>query len=617
MADSSHDHSACAGEGAFEQIARLTDGEAPQPPFRSEAPLSVPAVEDAEDDASPSSLHGDPERIGADALRFCAALDQSDTDNGMRLRTYFGGDLLVIAQEGISGGDYLAWSDTHWEIGCGAAKAMMLAQRIGGIIGAEADYITGSPRELAAIEAGEAAESECKALIARLPKSEREWTDDQRGQRSLLEATIAAGADAAAAVKKRQVSRRRFAVSSKNKGRIEAMLALAAPHLRRPAEAFNPDPYAFATTGHTLRFVRELDPECPDPDVERWKWRLVAVPGHRREDMITALVPVAYNPLATGNRWQAFLERFMPRARYVEKRRTLQQYCGLGLTGIVVQHLMFHYGEGANGKSVFLETLVRALGNAFAVSLPPETLIGSGERGAAQASPDLMRLFGKRMLRVPEIKPGAPLQEDLVKRITGGEQMTARAMYKGFVDFQNKAKPHMSGNGFPRIDGTDQGIWRRILVMHWTETIPEAERRPFEDVVSELLEDGSGILNWMIEGALDYLNNGFYIAPDVRAATQEYRDEMDTVGQFSRACIVEAPGEFVYGSDLYQAYVVWAKANQRTPVGLTKFGRVMKTRFRRDDTQARRRYFDIRLHAIGPIHHGEEPPPPADDEHAV
>jgi putative DNA primase/helicase len=605
-------------DDVFAQIAAMADG-APQPPFLHGPSLAVSAVEEDVDDdeCGPSSQPGDIERASPDALKLCAALDQSDTDNGMRLRTYFGGDLLVIAQEGITGGDYLAWSGTHWEIGSGAAAAMMLAQRLGGLIGAEADYITASPSEQRTIEAGERAQIDCKSLLASLPKSEREWTDEQRAKRDAHEVAISAAVDARNAIKKRQVARRRFGVSSKNKGRLEAMLACAAPHLRRSADLFNPDPHAFATATHTLRFVRELDLECPDPAAERWRWRLRAEAGHRREDMLTAIVPSRYDPSAKGERWNAFLERFMPAARYVEKRRTLQQYCGLGLTGIVVQHLMYHYGEGANGKSVFLETLVRVLGDAFAVSLPPETLIGSGERQGGQASPDIIRLFGKRMLRVPEIKPGAPLQEDLVKRITGGEKMTARAMYKGFVDFQNKAKPHMSGNGFPRIDGTDQGIWRRILVMHWTETIPEAERLEFEDVVSGLVDEAPAILNWMIEGALDYFNNGFYIAPDVRAATQEYRDEMDTVGQFARACIIDAPSEFVYGSDLYDAYVIWAKANQRTPVGLTKFGRVMKTRFRRDDTQPRRRYFDIRLQAIGPARHSDEPPHPADDAGAM
>src|SRR5262249_35859529 len=152
---------------------------------------------------------------------------------------------------------------------------------------------------------------------------------------------------------------------------------------------------------------------------------------------------------------------------------------------------------------------------------------------------------GKRFLRVPEIKGDAPVQEDLIKRITGGEQITARTLFKGYVDFQNKAKPHMSGNAYPRIDGTDHGIWRRILVMHWTETIAAEEQRNFEDVVCELTAEAPAILNWLIAGALDYLNAGFYVANDVKAATQDYRDEMDTVGQFIRDHVEVVEGSTV------------------------------------------------------------------------
>jgi putative DNA primase/helicase len=247
------------------------------------------------------------------------------------------------------------------------------------------------------------------------------------------------------------------------------------------------------------------------------------------------------------------------------------------------------------------------LGSDFAVSLPPETLIGKTDRGAGQASPDIMRLFGKRMLRVPEVPADKPLQEALIKQITGGERITARSLFKGYVDFTNMAKPHMSGNGFPKIDGTDNGIWRRILVMHWTETIAPADQRNLEDVVTDLLQEAPGILNWLIDGALDFLNNGFYVAPEVRAATQDYRDEMDSIGQFARDCIERCPGESVTARTLYNAYRDWAHANAKNPVFETKFGRVMKTLYDRQDGRVRR-YLDIKLHDVPAINPEDAPP---------
>jgi putative DNA primase/helicase len=534
----------------------------------------------------------------------CAQFDHSDTDNGKRLRAYFGGDILVRLEKEVAGGSYLVWSGRYWDLGNGAAGAVLLAQRVGDLIMREADVMSATPRELQLIKTADAAAKQRQAFDL-IPESKLD--DEQNAQIRVIDEKILAGSSAREALYKRKAARRRFAVSSKNMARIAAMLATAAPHLRRDPEDFNANPYVVATQRHTLHFVQGRDLECPDPDAERLKWQVEAHDGHNRADLITALVPVEYDPEVVAPSWQKFLDRFMPLPVQQEKRRTLQQYCGIGLLGVLVQNVMYHYGLGANGKSVFLETLTRLLGSDFAVSLPPETLIGKTDRGAGQASPDIMRLFGKRMLRVPEVPADKPLQEALIKQITGGERITARSLFKGYVDFTNMAKPHMSGNGFPKIDGTDNGIWRRILVMHWTETIAPADQRNLEDVVTDLLQEAPGILNWLIDGALDFLNNGFYVAPEVRAATQDYRDEMDSIGQFARDCIERCPGESVTARTLYNAYRDWAHANAKNPVFETKFGRVMKTLYDRQDGRVRR-YLDIKLHDVPAINPEDAPP---------
>lgn len=585
---------------AIEKIVALVDGSADSPQPREgavgEQTLEAPAA------STEATL--------VPALTECALLDHSDTDNGKRLRAYFGGDILVMREVDVAGGAYLVWNDKVWDLANGAAAALKVAHQVGDLIMREAEYILPTPAEAAAIDAAAQARERRDGLEL-VPEADR--GEDQKAELRACEERIAAGEKARAAVGARKRQRRKFGVSSKNAGRLRAMLDQAAPYLRCAPELFNANPYAFATDRHTLHFVQVVDQECPDPDVERKKWVLEARPGHSRADLMTAIVPVVFDDKAKAPTWEAFLERFMPMAAQAEKRRTLQQYCGISLTGVLVQFVMYHYGLGANGKSVFLETLTRLLGPSFAVSLPPETLIGKSDRNAGQASPDIMRLFGKRMLRVPEVPADKPLQESLIKQITGGEDVTARTLFKGYIDFTNKAKPHMSGNGFPKIDGTDNGIWRRMLVMHWTETIALAEQRNLEDVVRELLAEAAGILNWLIEGALDFLNNGLVIASAVRQATQDYRDEMDTMGQFARDCIEVAKDETVTARELYDAYCAWCEANAKRPVFETKFGRVMKTRYERTDGRVRT-YRDIRLHDVPPrvLKGGPEEIPPPD-----
>jgi len=528
------------------------------------------------------------------AVAKCARFDQSDTDNGKRLIEYFGNDLLVIAQEGLSGGDFLAWTGAHWDLAGGLARANMVAQRVGDLIQVEADVMEATPRERDAIDAGEAAKIDLRALLVEMPKDRKTWTDAQRERERVLLTAIDGMKQARADLDDRKKSRRRFGVSSKNSARVEGMLKMAAPWLRRSPDAFNCDQYLVACRTHTLRFVRERDDECPDPDVQRYKARVEAIEGHRREHLITALVPADYIPEAPPGKWEAFVCRFLPQP---EKRRTVQQFCGLGLFNTPIQRFMFHHGTGANGKSVFLETYARFLGPSFATTLPTESIIGRNQNSGASASPDLARLYGKRVVRVTELAPGQPLQIEVVKKLTGGESIPVRTLFKGFFEFQPTAKPHMSANGYPTIDDTSNGIWRRMISVPWTETIAESDMKELNDVVSDLLTDSAGIFNWLVAGALDYMANGLVIAEELRHATEEYRNEMDTVGQFVRDHVEAAPGEQVTAREMYVAYRAWAEANAKRPVFEQRFSRAMRTKFTRDDKRVVR-YLDCRLHDL-------------------
>lgn len=541
-------------------------------------------------------------------IEFCAGLDHSDTDNGLRLRKHFGFDIAVLKQSDAPRPAFVGWTGKYWDVDGGGPRALAIAQRLGGRIALEADHLAATPHEIAAIKDAEDAANELDRMEARRDK----WDDADKKKARALEVMIDAGEDAAAALEKRQVARRKFAVSSKNKARLEAMLSCASPFIIRDPDDFNADPMVVATDSHTLvfRVIEEDDPECPDPDTVR-KIKTVsvdAIEGHRREDWITQSVPVAYDPAATCPTWEAFLAEFQPISSV---RKLVQVASGLGLLGLTVQKLIFHYGLGANGKSVFLETLVRVLGS-LAVGLPAESITGNTERGAGQASPDLARLYGKNFARVLELPGDKPLHEELVKKLTGGEKIPVRSLFKGYFDFSPKFIAHMSGNGYPRIDGSDNGIWRRMTVVHWPVTLEEARQRNFEEVLAEFAPEHSGILNWLIEGAKAFLVEGLVIPEEVRAATQDYRDEMDDISDFVRACVEVAEKEQVTARTMYDGYVSWCLANAKRPRQEAKFGRVMKTKFHRTDSRIRT-YEDCRLHDVPARPGGNEPRNPFDE----
>jgi putative DNA primase/helicase len=552
-----------------------------QPASPSDFGSGISADLTGDDDGDrPSGLGLD--GVDMDIVAGCAALDASDTDNAERFLRHFGQDYCVIAAAGVSGGDRVVWTGTHWDVPNGPALAQTLASKLGGRIALEAAYLEHTPREGRDIKAAEDLGEDPDA--ENLTKPQKAAVKRANKAREMLA--------------KRVARRLNHAVTSKNAGRVESMFAFADARARLPHMEFNADRLKVACPNATLRFERQEDEESP-PDDPRYRIVVAAMPGHERADRLTAYIPTRWEgPFAPAPKWRAFVAEMLPDG---DKRRTVQQFTGLGLTGVPLQHLMFHYGAGANGKSVFLETVFRVIGDQLGVGLPRESIVGQGDRGAGSASPDIIRLLFKRFVRILEVKGDAPLQDDLVKRLTGGEGITARALFKGYIEFQNTAKAHMSGNKKPSLDGSDYGTVRRLLLVHWDQTVPLERRREFEEIVAELVrEEGPGILAWLAEGVLDWLANGerLFIADSVRLATQAYADANDPVGEFLRTCVRPALGQRVQASDLYMAYQNWSHANARSPRSQKKVGDIASERFVKAEMSGRNYYLDIELHSV-------------------
>lgn len=563
--------------GVPDQVAAMME-EARRQAALAGAP-GTPSADDAtvatgDEEGEPGTAPRPGDDVDMAVVARCAELDHSDTDNAERLLCHFGEDLLVLAQSKARKAAYAVWTGDHWDIDTGDPRSLAVAQKVGGRIALEASVLKMTKAE--------------QELVDRAARAQEKGSEDL----TALEREVIGKAEKAVDAYRKRVQRRMsHAVSSKNKGRLEAMLACAAPHIMRQPDQFNADPLKVALRGHTLTFkvkqTRKRNPAWDDPDDGREdlsefiaeKTVDVAVrKGHDRSDLITQIVPVDYDPRAKCPKWDAFLGEMLPLA---DVRKMVQVASGLGLVGVTVQKLFFHYGFGANGKSVYMETLCRLLGS-IAVTLPSESFIGEGKGGGA-ANPDMARLYGRRFLRVKELPEGEDLRENLVKDLTGGEDFTVRDLFQGYFDFKPIFVGHMSGNGYPRITGTDNGIWRRMAVVHWPKTIAEADQRPFEDVVQEFAPEYPGILNWLIEGVKIFLREGLVIPDSVRAKTQEYRDEMDRTSAFCARCVErDADGE-VTAKEFYQAYVDYTIDQGGKPITLTAFGLIMKRKYEKVD----------------------------------
>jgi putative DNA primase/helicase len=167
---------------------------------------------------------------------------------------------------------------------------------------------------------------------------------------------------------------------------------------------------------------------------------------------------------------------------------------------------------------------------------------------------DVARLPGVRLAVCSEIPGGSAINECLVKEITGGDRLTARFLHHEYFEFNPSHKVLVVGNHRPRVRGGDHGIWRRILLVPFDNTIAENERRDMRVMIDEFMAESSGILNWALQGLKDFWANGLIVPERARIASAEYQADEDALGDFLGGYTERSDGNETQGSLLYSAY---------------------------------------------------------------
>jgi len=326
------------------------------------------------------------------------------------------------------------------------------------------------------------------------------------------------------------------------------------------------------------QWVKEYNIKSEDLDSDPWLMNLGngtinlltrEFTEHKQENMITKIANVNYDPKADCPSWKQFIREIM--GFKAELINFVQTAAGWSLTGDISEQTMFIlFGTGANGKSTFLNTIMYLLGD-YAISTPTETFM---KKNNEQNTNDIARLRGTRFVTTTEAEHGRRLSEPLIKKITGNDQMTARFLYGEFFNFTPTFKIWMATNHKPVIKGTDHGIWRRIKLIPFTVRIEES--RQDKELESKLQKEASGILNWLLDGAQRWRKERL-LAPDVVLnATDEYRGEMDVIGNFLKErCFIEHD-KTIRIRELYKAYSDWCDDNNEHAVSERFFSMRLK-----------------------------------------
>lgn len=239
-------------------------------------------------------------------------------------------------------------------------------------------------------------------------------------------------------------------------------------------------------------------------------------------------------------------------------RGFLQLVAGMSLIGAVFQEgIIIAYGGGRNGKSTYFNALGAVLGD-YTGSIDIKTITTDrANKGAALAT-----LRGRRLVITGELEEHQRLSVATLKQLASTDRLVIEEKFKQPETVKQTHTLVLFTNHLPRVGSTDNGTWRRLIVVPFNATIPAGTGiQNYADVLAT--EAGGAILTWAIEGAVNFVRNSFRLdIPEVvEEATEAYRAREDWLTNFLSDRCIREPNARAKTGELYAAYKEWAESN--------------------------------------------------------
>ena len=333
--------------------------------------------------------------------------------------------------------------------------------------------------------------------------------------------------------------------------RLENISKFAAMTRKVNASEFDTDPFILATKDKWIDLTTG-QPSNPNPNM-----------------LVSKAISVSYTSEAECPVFLNFLNDVFESNQ--ELISFVQQAIGYSLTGSTSEQCLFiMIGDGANGKSTFINVINKLLGS-YGTTAASHTLIANG---GGSIGDDLVDLIGARLITVSETEEGQSLAEAKIKQMTGGDTLKARPLYGSFVEFSIIGKLWLATNSLPQINNTDHGIWRRIKAIPFNRTFDAKEQD--KNLSDKLMEELPGILNWAIKGCLEWQKNELQTPQIIEDQVAEYKSAMDSITQFIQdECELDKDHSYA-ASKFYQAYREWCSGAGRKPQSTTAFKRSLE-----------------------------------------
>lgn len=274
-----------------------------------------------------------------------------------------------------------------------------------------------------------------------------------------------------------------------------------------------------------------------------------------RKLLLTKVAPHEFDPAARYPTWRKFLNTVT--GNDYSKKQLLQQLAGYMLTGDnSLKYFFILDGPSDTGKSTFIETLRHVMGD-YAAQTDFTTFLQTRNRGSIRN--DLARLKGARMATATESAAKQKFDEPVIKAITGGDKISARYLYGEFFEFEPTFKIVLGTNHVPKMDYTNESLWRRVRRIRFDRQIPLDEQDP--DLRRKLAEEAPGILKWAVNGAKLFYSEGW---KDLGSGddTEDLRRRTDECALFISDCCETEPDAWSPFSDLFDAWREWCAKNR-------------------------------------------------------
>ncbi len=281
---------------------------------------------------------------------------------------------------------------------------------------------------------------------------------------------------------------------------------------------------------------------------------------------------VKYHEYACWDELKLFLDRILP---IPSVRIFFLKHLATCLSGVFQPRFIIMTGNGSNGKSMLMNLMATGMGDYCSKVNVAMFTQRRGKAGAA--TPELIRMKGKRFVMMSEPDEGEPLSTGPLKELTSCEKVSGRDLFAGskqMVEFDVQAKFHLACNEKPPVNTTDGGTWRRLKVVHFPSKFVTNPDGPNQYMVDETIQQKVLSVEW----ATCFMNYLVHLykegkglhrlspPPEVDAYTNEYQDDSDIIARFIREYVHAREGteevDAVTWTDVSTTFQEWKRQNE-------------------------------------------------------